>query len=197
MLHQRRVPFLLVSWKCNTHRAHFRTPLRSVAANNAAALCANGAKRSLGSRASNHSSVESDFPSTFNRVRMGCAAITRFSSRNVESRTLPPFSQATTCSLSFSRSCLMAAVVCWARFDPCHFCLRAATSRDCRRPAASNHPSNAPKSGSSSNCLPSCTGRVFRKSRATWFPRKKKRFRRFDLCSVFLTGVFRPKMEHR
>ena len=43
MLHQRRVPFFLVSRKCSMHRSHLRTRFRFVAASNIAALCASGA----------------------------------------------------------------------------------------------------------------------------------------------------------
>jgi cytochrome c-type biogenesis protein CcmH/NrfG len=39
MLHERRVPFLLVPWNCSTQRAHLRTRLRSKSANNIAPLC--------------------------------------------------------------------------------------------------------------------------------------------------------------
>jgi hypothetical protein len=46
MLHQRRVPFLLVSRKCSTHWAHLRTRVRSTVANSVAALYASGANKS-------------------------------------------------------------------------------------------------------------------------------------------------------
>ena len=74
MLHQRRVPFLLVSWKCSTHRAHLRTRLRSTVVNNDAALCANGANKSSGSRTSNHNSAKGALPVACNFVRMGWSA---------------------------------------------------------------------------------------------------------------------------
>jgi pimeloyl-ACP methyl ester carboxylesterase len=61
MLHQRRVPFLLVSLKCNTHCRHSRTRSRLSSANNVAALCVSGANRSSGCFASNHSGAPVGF----------------------------------------------------------------------------------------------------------------------------------------
>src|SRR5690242_18532047 len=71
MLHQRRVPFLLVSWKWSTQLSHLRMRLRSPAANNVAAPCVNGANKSAGSRTSNHNFVEHAFPFVIRLVSMG------------------------------------------------------------------------------------------------------------------------------
>src|SRR5579859_763137 len=104
MLHQRRVPFLLVSWKCSTHWAHLRTRLRSTLANKVAALSASGANRSSGLRVWNQCVIDEVFPVTLSRERIGWSAIHRFSPVTVERRTELPPSHARTSFLRLSRS---------------------------------------------------------------------------------------------
>src|SRR5690242_21291372 len=80
MLHQRRVPFLLVSWKWSTQLAHLRTRFLSPVARSVAALYAKGASKSAGSRTSNHNFIEYVVRLLASFVSIGCMPITWFSS---------------------------------------------------------------------------------------------------------------------
>lgn len=111
MLHQRRVPFLLVSWKWSTQLAHLRTRLRSPVARSVATLCAKGASKSAGSRASNHCLVEYVVRFLVCLVSIGCIPINRFSSSRVWLRIARPPSHARISSRHLSRRSCMSPVV--------------------------------------------------------------------------------------
>jgi len=122
ILHQRRVPFLLVSRKCRAHSRHLRTRSRLSSANKIAALSASGASRSSGCSVSNHLSVATPLPVVLSRVRMGCAAISRFSSSVVLRWSAAPASQARTSFLRLSLSSKASSKVRLAWFDSSHRC---------------------------------------------------------------------------